>query len=68
VQSSASWCFQEKILAHNNQQSTWMALEDGGSVVVALEDGDSAAGLEGGVGRQFKIAAAAFSSSGNRRT
>ncbi len=45
-----------------------MALEDGGSVVVALEDGDSAAGLEGGVGRQFKIAAAAFSSSGNRRT
>jgi hypothetical protein len=45
-----------------------MVLEDGGSTAVALEDSGGAAGLEGGVGQQFKIAAAVFGGSGGRRT
>jgi hypothetical protein len=52
----------------STQQSSWMVLEGGGSMVVALEDGGAAAGLEGGVGQWFKIAAAALGSSGGRRT
>ncbi len=42
------------------QQSTWMemVLEDGGGAAVALKDGGGVAALGGGIGRQFKIAAA----------
>jgi hypothetical protein len=51
----------------STQQSTWMALKDGSSATVALEDGGDAAALGGGVGRQFKIAAAALGGGGSRR-
>jgi hypothetical protein len=46
-------------------QSTWMEMEDGCSAAVALEDCGGAAALRGGVGRWFKIAAAALGG-GNR--
>ncbi len=52
----------------SSQQSTWMVLEDGGGATVALKDGGSAVALGSGVGRQFKIAAAALGSGGSRRT
>jgi hypothetical protein len=52
----------------STQQSTWMVLEDGSGKAVALEDGGAAVGLGGGVGRRFKIAAAALGSGGGRRT
>jgi hypothetical protein len=52
----------------STQKSSWMALEDGGGTAVVLEDGGAAAGLGGGVGRHFKIAAAALGSGGRRRT
>jgi hypothetical protein len=52
----------------STQQSTWMVLEDGGGKALALEDGGTAAGLGGGIGRRFKIAAAALGSGGGRRT
>ncbi len=42
----------------STQQSTWMVLEDGGCVAVALKDGSSAVALGGGDGRRIKIAAA----------
>ena len=35
-----------------------MVLEDGGGAAVALKDGGGVAALGGGIGRQFKIAAA----------
>jgi hypothetical protein len=46
----------------STQQSTWMALEDGGGTAVALEAGGTAARLGGDVGSQFKIATAALGS------
>jgi hypothetical protein len=64
VQSSASWCFQEKY------QHTTINIDcvgRWGRAAVVLEDGGGAAGLGGGVGRRFKIVAAALGSSGNRR-
>ncbi len=45
-----------------------MALEDGGGVAVALEDGSSMVTLGGGVGLQLKIAVAALGGGGGRRT
>jgi hypothetical protein len=53
---------------NSTQQSTWMALEDGGSAAVALEDGGNLVALGGGVRRQFKIAVVALGSGGGRRT
>jgi hypothetical protein len=62
--SSAPWNFQENI---STQQSTWMALEDGSRATVALEDGGNAAALGAGIGRRFKIAAAALGRGGGGR-
>jgi hypothetical protein len=52
----------------STQQSTWMALEDGGSAAVALEDGGSLVALGGGVGWWSKIVVVAFGSGSSRRT
>ena len=43
-------------------------MEDGGSAAVALEDCGGTAAFGGGVGQQFRIAAAALGSGGGRRT
>jgi hypothetical protein len=52
----------------STQQSTWMALEDGGSAAMALEDGGCAVALGGGVGQRFKIVVVALGGGGGRRT
>jgi hypothetical protein len=54
----------------STQQSTWMeiALEDGGSMAVMVEDVSGLAALGGGIGRWLKIAVAALGSNGSRRT
>jgi hypothetical protein len=52
----------------STQQSTWMALENGGGTTVALENGNHTAALGKGIGRQFKIAGAALGGGGGRRT
>jgi hypothetical protein len=52
----------------STQQSTWLALEDGGGATVALEDGGNAAALGGGIGQRFKIVAAALGGGGRRRS
>jgi hypothetical protein len=52
----------------STQQSTWMGMEDGSGVALALEDYGSALALGGGIGRWFKIAVAALGGVGGRRT
>jgi hypothetical protein len=52
----------------STQQSTWVALEDGGGAAMVLEDGGGEVALGGGVGQWFKIVAVALDGGGGRRT
>jgi hypothetical protein len=44
-----------------------MVLEDGGRAMVALEDGDNAVALGGGIGQRLKIVMVVLDGSGSRR-